>query len=142
MRMTKQLFPEATRYLSTTEHKTGNSFLARVPVSEEAGVWNMLLTYKKKLRPVPADKQSEKYLFLNSKGRHIKTASGDFLDVLRQENLPEITSTRVRHALETYTHNVKSTEEQACVSSLLSHSQKVAKQVYVDDRKREFFQGL
>ena len=139
----RQKNENAERYLATDEHKTGNIYMARVPFSEDDETWPLLIKYVKKLRPEPADENCRTKLFLNSKGNILESASGDFNDILTKEGLPMISSTKIRHAIETYSYNEKSTEnEKASVASVLSHSLKVAQNVYVDEKRQEFYNGV
>jgi hypothetical protein len=90
---------DSYRYLSTTDHKTGDSYIARVNFYEED--WQILYKYYKYMRPKAYDDKNDKYLFLNSNGKLLTSPPADLIDILKQEGIPHFTATDARHALTT-----------------------------------------
>lgn len=127
---------DSYRYLSTTDHKTGDSYIARVNFYEED--WQILYKYYKYMRPKAYDDKNDKYLFLNSNGKLLTSPPADLIDILKQEGIPHFTATDARHALTTLSRDHLSPEEQRFIDFLLCHSTSTSDKHYVDDTRNKF----
>jgi integrase len=127
---------DSYRYLSTTDHKTGDSYIARVNFYEED--WQILYKYYKYMRPKAYDDKNDKYLFLNSNGKLLTSPPADLIDILKQEGIPHFTATDARHALTTLSRDHLSPEEQRFIDFLLCHSTPTSDKHYVDDTRNKF----
>lgn len=116
--------------LGSGVHKTSHSYLAMVyftPVQ-----FRMLNDYVDYVRPQPAFRTDEPFLFLSTVGRRIKDAVRCMQKAYNLVGGSYKCPTRQRHAIETYTHTKLDASAQKKVSRLLCHGESTAKKHYVD----------